>query len=108
MASFERDVLVIQPAIALSASGGSQHWHHHLPERVISGQAGTLMVDMSQMGFLDNAGLVSLLTALRLAHHLQKRLCLCSVSPAIRMVLELAQLDNLFEIVDPLPLQQAA
>lgn len=107
MGYFERDVLVIQPAVALTASGG-QDWHNHLSERVMSGQARTLMVDMSQMSFLDNAGLISLLTALRLAHHQKKRLCLCSVPPAIQMVLELAQLDSLFEIVEPLPLPQAA
>ncbi|MGD1907256.1 MAG: STAS domain-containing protein [Leptolyngbyaceae cyanobacterium] len=107
MKSFEQDVLVIQPTMAWSAEGG-QDWQSHLSERVISGRARTLMVDMSQMSFLDNAGLVSLLTALRLAHHLKKRLYLCSVPPAIRMVLELAQLDTLFEIIEPAPLQQVA
>jgi anti-anti-sigma factor len=107
MASFEQDVLVIQQTMALPAMAG-QDWHGHLSERVLSGQAKTLMVDMSQMSFLDNAGLVSLLTALRLAHHLKKRLCLYSVPPSIRMVLELTQLDNLFDIVESLPVQQAA
>ncbi|NJN20906.1 MAG: STAS domain-containing protein [Leptolyngbya sp. RL_3_1] len=107
MARFQQDVMVIQPSLPLSTSAGKD-WHNNLSEQVISGRATTLMVDMSQVHCLDNAGLVSLLTALRLAHHRQKRLCLCSVPPAIRMVLELAQLDHLFEIVEPLPLQQAA
>jgi anti-sigma B factor antagonist len=107
MTRFYQDVMVIQPSLPLSASVGKD-WHNHLSEQVISGRAETLMVDMSEMHFLDNAGLVSLLTARRLAHHRQKRLCLCSVPPSIRMVLELAQLDHLFEIVEPLPLQQAA
>lgn len=107
MASFEQDVLVIPPTMALPTPE-RQDWHNHLSERVLSDRAQTLMVDMSQMSFLDNAGLISLLTALRLAHHREKRLYLYSVPPSIRMVLELAQLDNLFEIVEPLALQGVA
>jgi anti-anti-sigma factor len=58
---------------------------------------------MSQVESLDSAGLIALVSALKQARQLQKRLCLFSVPPAIRILFELTQLDRAFEMVDELP-----
>lgn len=59
-----------------------------------------LIVNLEQVESLDSAGLMALVSALRLAQNLGKCMSLCSVSPAIRIVFELTQLDRVFEISD--------
>jgi anti-anti-sigma factor len=65
--------------------------------------------DMAQVEFLDTAGLVSLVAARRAASEVQVQLVLCRVSQQVQMILDLAQLDRVFAIVDrvdelPLPI----
>lgn len=59
-----------------------------------------LLVDLSGVEFLDSAGLMTLVTAYRLAKSLNKRLSFCSVPPAVRIVFELTQLDGTFEMFE--------
>ncbi len=59
-----------------------------------------LLVDLEQTQFLDSAGLMALVSALKLAQKLGRRFSLCSVSPSLRMIFELTQLDQVFEIFE--------
>lgn len=59
-----------------------------------------LLLDLSGVEFLDSAGLMTLVTAYRLANSLNKRLSFCSVPPAVRIVFELTQLDCTFEMFE--------
>jgi anti-sigma B factor antagonist len=59
-----------------------------------------LLVDLGQVESLDSAGLMALVSALKLAQALQKTFRICSISPAIRIIFELTQLDRVFEILD--------
>lgn len=92
-------LLVVQPSGVLNAANASA-LQAQLSEHITSKTAEGLMVDMSRVESLDSAGLVSLITVLRLARSLKKQFCLCSVPPSIRIVLELTQLDRVFEVVD--------
>ncbi len=60
----------------------------------------TLLVDMSEVESLDSAGLMVLVSTLTLAQRLNKRFSLCAVSPSIRIIFELTQLDRVFEIFE--------
>lgn len=67
----------------------------------ILGQEQTLfLVDMSRVEFLDSSGLMALASSYRLAQTLGKRLCVCSVPPSAKIVFELTQLDQVFDIYD--------
>ena len=59
-----------------------------------------LLIDMKQVEFLDSAGLMVLISAYRLAIELDRRLSFCSVTPSVRMIFELTQLDKKFEIFE--------
>jgi anti-sigma B factor antagonist len=59
-----------------------------------------LLVNLKHVESLDSAGLMSLVSSLKLAQALNKRFCLCSISPAQRIIFELTQLDRVFEILD--------
>jgi anti-sigma B factor antagonist len=55
-------------------------------------------IDLAEVDFMDSSGLVSLVTGLKAAHHSGCRLVLCNVKAPVRLILELTQLDSVFEI----------
>lgn len=59
-----------------------------------------LLVDMENVEFMDSAGLMVLIKAFRLAQSSGKKFGICSVAPSVRMMFELTQLDNVFEIFE--------
>ncbi len=95
-------LLVVQPSGVLNAANASA-LQAQLSEHISQAQAQGLVVDMSRVESLDSAGLVSLVSVLRLARNLQKRFYLCAVPPSIRIILELTQLDRVFEVVEAQP-----
>lgn len=98
MQNFQLDLAVVQPSGVLNAAN-ARELQNQLSTQISSTQSTGLMVDMSKVESLDSAGLVSLISGLRLARNLSKRFCLCSVPPSIRIVFELTQLDQAFEFV---------
>lgn len=58
----------------------------------------TVVVDMEEVELLDSAGLMALVSALSLAQRLNKRFSLHSISPEIRIMFEITQLDRVFEL----------
>ncbi|MBE9212348.1 STAS domain-containing protein [Plectonema cf. radiosum LEGE 06105] len=59
-----------------------------------------LLVDLEQVEFVDSAGLMALISTCKLAQKLEVRFSLCSISPSLRIIIELTQLDNIFEIFE--------
>lgn len=99
MGNFYSDLVVVHPSGMLTAANASV-LQTQLSEQISADESRGLMVNMSRVESLDSAGLLSLVTVLRLARHLSKRFCLCSVPPSIRIVFELTQLDQVFEFAD--------
>jgi anti-anti-sigma factor len=67
-----------------------------------------MLVDLEQVESLDSAGLMALVYSLKLAQALDIRFSICSVSPSIRIILELTQLDRVFEIFESVAAFEAA
>jgi anti-anti-sigma factor len=57
-----------------------------------------VLVDLSSVESLDSAGLMALVSALKLADSLGQTLRISSVSPSVKIILELTQLDRVLEI----------
>jgi len=106
MAIIKTPVIVVCPSGVLSAESV-----YSLEQQLVSmGDkiAHELVVDMSRVESLDNAGLVSFMSALNAAQPRFKQLSLYCVPPSIRIVFELTQLDRLFHLVDHAPVALAA
>ncbi|EAZ89070.1 STAS domain-containing protein [Crocosphaera chwakensis] len=58
------------------------------------------LVNMHQVEFIDSAGLMAIVSAFRLAQRLNKKLSVCSLSPSVRIIFELTQLDRALEIYE--------
>ncbi len=94
----DSQLTILQPSGHINAANAAE-FQRQLTATVTSDQHAVL-VDMQRVESLDSAGLMSLVCALRLAQRLNRCFSLCSVSPTIRMIFELTQLDGAFEIFD--------
>ena len=104
MASPNSPMTVICPFGILNAE--SANWfEQQLVSAINSDCPSELLVDMSKVESLDNAGLVSFMSALNAAKSRSKRLSICSAPPAIRIVFEMTQLDRVFTMIDQAPAQ---
>jgi anti-sigma B factor antagonist len=57
-----------------------------------------ILVDLSQVTYIDSSGIASLIEGLQTARKQKNDLALVSVSQRVRRVLELARLDKVFTI----------
>jgi anti-sigma B factor antagonist len=92
--------IVLLPQSRLDLQGGSrlqQQFAAIAPEH-----HSFWIVDMSTVDFIDSAGLVALVSGLTLARQKQCRLAVCNVTSPVRLILEISQLDRVFEIHDTL------
>jgi anti-anti-sigma factor len=90
---------VIQPSGSLSATEAIE-FQQQLNAAVLSDESTHLLVDLGKVELIDSTGLMALVSALTTAQRLNKRLGLCAVSHSVRMILELTQLDRVFEIFE--------
>lgn len=56
------------------------------------------VIDLAEVDFMDSSGLVPLVKGLTSARQSGCRLVLCNVQAPVRLILELTQLDSVFEI----------
>ncbi len=92
-------ITVISPQGNLNAANALE-FERDLTTALAQNGASNLLVDLQQVESLDSAGLMALLSALKLAQSLGRRFSLCCVSPSMRIIFELTQLDRVFEIFE--------
>ncbi|MEB3281909.1 MAG: STAS domain-containing protein [Lyngbya sp.] len=92
--------IVLQPQPRLDLKGGNA-----LKEEVlaISAEHPQLwIIDLAEVEFIDSSGLGALVTALKSARKQGCRLVLCHPSATVKLILEITQLDRVFEVFDEL------
>jgi anti-anti-sigma factor len=92
-------VTAFQPQGYVSAANATE-FLDQLSKAVKAQADSILLVDMKEVEFMDSAGLMALIKGFRLAQNLNRRFSICSVAPSVRMIFELTQLDEVFEIFD--------
>jgi anti-sigma B factor antagonist len=100
-------MMTIEPSGHLNASN-AVGFQRQLAAAVSSPEYSALLVDMSQVESLDSAGLMALVSTLAQAQKLDKRFSICCVSPSIRIIFELTQLERVFEIFESRSASEAA
>lgn len=92
-------VTIIVPAGMMDAESGAA-----LKQQLISTMATVtapeLIIDMSRVESLDNAGLVDLMQAINAARSRTKSIYILRAPPSIRIVFELTQLDRVCMMID--------
>ena len=64
------------------------------------GKTGNVIVDLSEVSYIDSSGIASLVEALQASKKNNSRFALAAVSEPTRRVLELARLDKVFALYD--------
>ncbi|MBO3460612.1 STAS domain-containing protein [Aetokthonos hydrillicola Thurmond2011] len=93
------EIAVISLKGSLNATNALET-ERHLTTALAQNENKFLLVDLQQVESLDSAGLMALVSAFKLAQQLKRRLTFCSVSPSLRIIFELTQLNTLFDISD--------
>ncbi|BAY14439.1 anti-sigma-factor antagonist [Nostoc sp. HK-01] len=96
-------ITVIRPQGKLNAVNALE-FERDLTAALTPNDVSILLVDLAAVESLDSAGLMALVSALKLAQNLGQSLKLCSVSPALKIIFELTQLDGVFEFEDTIDL----
>ncbi|MEG3939690.1 MULTISPECIES: STAS domain-containing protein [unclassified Microcoleus] len=90
--------IILQPQNCLDSQAGNvlqQQLAEILPDR-----HQLWVIDMADVDFIDSSGLCALVGGLNAARHRGCRLVICNVSATVRLIFEITQLDQLFEIFD--------
>jgi anti-sigma B factor antagonist len=98
----QAQVTIVQPNGHISVENAAA-LKQQLAETVSSQEYTSLLVDMSQVESLDSAGLMVFVSTLTLAQRLGKSFGLFGISPAVRIIFELTQLDRVFHILEGYP-----
>ena len=67
---------------------------------LIHGRASRVIVDLSNVGFIDSSGLGALISALKVLRANGGDLVLCSMSSQVRTVFEITRLFRVFEVFE--------
>ena len=102
----EPDFFVIRLLNSLNASNATE-FQYQMTAAIRQERYKTVLLDMQQVESLDSTGLMALVYALRLAQALDKRFTLCSVSQSIRIILEITQLEQVFETIESVAVFEA-
>ena len=92
--------VTVFPAKGYVNAANAGGFQRQLTTAVAAPDVSILLLDMEQVEYIDSAGLMTLVSALNLAGSLGRRFSICSVSPAVRMIFELTQLDRVFEVFE--------
>lgn len=92
-------ITVVQPQGHLNAANATE-FRSELTAAVAANPNAVVLVDMEQLDSMDSAGLMALVSAFNLAQRQNQRFSLCSLSPSIRIIFELTQLNRVFEIFE--------
>lgn len=71
--------------------------------RVEAGEPACVVLDLSELSFLDSCGLSRLVAARKRARRSQRRLVLICGTPAVQRLMSLTDVNEEFEIVSELP-----
>jgi len=102
----QQPIAVFRPLDHLNAATAGE-FRRQLNAAISAPGVVAVAVDLSQVKFLDSAGLMALVSGLKQAKTLNKGFSICSISPGIRMILELSQLDRVFDIFESVESFQA-
>ncbi len=94
--------IVLSPEGPLDASYGLK-LESRLISIINSHKSPPMFLSFEQVDSIDSAGLMTLVSAIQLSQRYNFDLTICSVPPALRMVLEMSQLDQVVKIVNQAP-----
>jgi len=76
--------------------------HHPLIDKEYMNQADIFIIDFKKVNFIDSAGIGNLVGLYRNLNSQGKSLCLINITPHIKRVLEISEIEHVFPIFNSL------
>ncbi len=92
------DATIVRPVGDIDLSGAPA-----LRQQLKQDQAagpGSVIVDLSEVHYMDSSGLATLVEAMQTARKNQGKLVICALQEKVRSIFEIARLDMVFKIVN--------
>ena len=92
------DIMVLTPTGRLDITTA---WQFRLKlQECISGVTPHVVVNLSQVNFIDSSGLTSLVAGMRDADKVNGSFRICNVHPEAKLVFEVTMMDSVFDIYE--------
>ncbi|MEM7556726.1 MAG: STAS domain-containing protein [Cyanobacteria bacterium P01_A01_bin.84] len=91
--------IVITPQGHINAANALE-FERDLTTALVRKENYNLLVNLEKVESLDSAGLMALVSALKLAQGLNKNLNICRINPSVKIIFELTQLDRVFQVCE--------
>lgn len=65
---------------------------------VLDDSKGRIVVDLSEVGYMDSSGIATLIEALQICKQNEMQFVICNLRDGVRSIIELARLDTIFLI----------
>ena len=92
------EVIILNPLGRLDITTA---WQFRLKlQETISAASPHILVNLSEVNFIDSSGLTSLVAGMRDADKINGSFRICNVHPEAKLVFEVTMMDSVFEIYD--------
>ncbi len=93
-----KQVVILAPTGRLDITTA---WQFRLKlQETISAETPHILVNLSEVNFIDSSGLTSLVAGMRDADKIEGSFRICNVHPEAKLVFEVTMMDSVFEIYD--------
>lgn len=90
-------VKIIEPAGILD--GTQAETFRDQVDAALAGGTEKLLIDLSNISFVDSSGLGALVMVLKKVRAAQKEMYVCSINDQVRMLFELTSMDRVFQVL---------
>lgn len=92
------NVKVIEPAGILDSTKAEEF--RHTVDQLLKDGAEVILIDLKDISFIDSSGLGTLVVLLKKVRSMGKKLCICSINDQVRMLFELTNMDQVFDVYE--------
>jgi anti-sigma B factor antagonist len=87
---------VLEPAGILDSTK-AEEFRQTVDQLLLDG-AEVILIDLKDISFIDSSGLGTLVVLLKKVRGMDRKLCICSINDQVRMLFELTNMDQVFDI----------
>jgi anti-anti-sigma factor len=93
-----KEIQVIEPAGILDSTKAEEF--RRTVDQLLKEGAEIILIDLKDISFIDSSGLGTLVVLLKKVRSMGRRLCICSINDQVRMLFELTNMDQVFDIYE--------
>ncbi|WP_413172293.1 STAS domain-containing protein [Anabaena azotica] len=90
-------IKVIQPQGIFNSKNGNQVRQE--VEELVASDINTILIDFQDVTFMDSSGFSALLMTLKTVRQKNARLVICSINEQIKMIFEMTNTNQIFEVL---------